>query len=287
MKKYGVMVILFYPDERAFMHINQYKARFDHVYIYDNTPSNAINYSIQNDINVVYVRNGINNGISIALEEGIKWAKANNIDYLLTMDQDSEFPIEEINKIINFIENENEPRGAIYCPNYRKIYIDNKTKQLQFSSSKISKKDVVQVCQCMTSGSFMNVGMVSNALPLDNLFIGLVDNDLCYMLKTMGYKIIMIGSSMLSQRVGESTYANLVNRIFHVSILSSKRYYYMARNLVYLKDKYKNNDEIIKEINIIKIRIVFNLYLFEKDKIEKIKYWKLGLRTKCPPFENI
>ena len=222
MNKYGVEVILYYPDSIAFGNIKNYQSIFDHVLLYDNTPKADIKYSIEDDQKTTYLSNGINDGMSVALEEGIKWADNNNIDFLLTMDQDSDLAIEDAKRIQQRISENDEEKVAIYSINYRKIVYKEKKPILLEARYKQGKD--IDVNFSMTSGSFVRIKAVKKLLPLDNLFIGFVDNDLCYGLREKGYQIRLVSDVIFNQRVGEPIEDKLFNRLLHRLILTEDRY---------------------------------------------------------------
>lgn len=288
--KIGVLVIFYYPDEVAYKNVERYCSYFDSVIVYDNTPGiGVVDVARLNDYKIHYVKNMTNNGMSLALEYGFNYAQSIQMDYLLTMDQDSEFPIAEIEKMIDHIEEMNDDAVAIWGCNYRKILIDKNDGSIKYTKSRYKKgRDTIVNC-CMTSGSFMNVKLLREVLPFENLFIGMVDNDIGYSFVSKGYTVKIVGDVILSQRVGESVENGFLNRVLHKVILSDKRYYYMARNSKYLIKKYSdlNQNNIVAELRKIRIRLVVNLYLCEKDRLKKIKSWEKGNREQCPPFNNI
>lgn len=327
MKKYGIMVILYNPDKNVFRNLKRYKETGWKIFVYDNTPAHCKRETTANmaDIsreafketsretfkknfkktfketetdtlekntkyiskgNVTYVSAGKNNGMSAALTAGFQWALKERLDYLLTMDQDSIFTKRDIRRMTAYIEADTGQDTAIYCPNYRKVYA-SETGAGICTRPKIKVTQVRDTDFGMTSGSFVNVKRIGQCLPLDDLFIGLVDNDICYTLRRKGCRIQMIGRAMLYQYIGEQTAGTWGNRIRHKIILSEKRYYYMGRNLTYLMKKYKDSRSIVRQLRRIRRRILLNLFLCEEQKSVRYQYWMKGVRESCPPFHNI
>ena len=272
--KIGVVVILYYPTNNDLKLIEKYKLSFSNILLFDNTPLSDINYSFSKPFE--HIVNGDNLGMSKALEYAISWADNLRLDYLLTMDQDSDFPIDEIEKLFDCIADSSK-QIAIFCPNYRKKYL-NKENNIVISKPKISTEKNEFVTRCMTSGSVMNINIAKDLLPLDNLFIGMVDDDISYMLVLKGEKILMCGNSVFVQQVGKQAKMGIFRRFFHANILSVQRYYYMGRNSRYLIKKYSKYPSIIKSILIIRIRIILNIILCEEKKYQKIKSWLEGTK---------
>lgn len=287
MIKFGVMVVLYHPDQKAMRNIERYGKLFSSIFVYDNTPGSCTKdrYTFQEP--VTYDANGKNDGMSAALTKGFQWAKDMHLDFLLTMDQDSEFANSEIAAMMDEIQNNPQRDIAIYCPNYRKIYSNKRTGASVCTPPKLRTSQIKDIEACMTSGSFVDVAKMQECLPLDNLFIGMVDYDICYMLRLKGYKIRMVGKAILSQQVGAVVSNGWFSRMLHKIVLSEKRYYYMGRNLTYLMRKYKGCNKILGQLGRIKWRILLNLILCEEHKRFKYRYWIKGTREKCPPFQNI
>lgn len=275
--KIGLAVILYYPSDKDLTLIKKYKQIFADILLVDNTPLSDINYTF--DESFQHVINGKNLGMSAALNYSIMWADRHKLDYLLTMDQDSDFPIQEIKKLFQCIQKNKSDEIAIFCPNYQKKYLSKKTNTIVLSKPKIDNKKNEFVTRSMTSGSVMNIGIVKKLLPLDDLFIGMVDDDISYKLISEGYKILMCGQSVFVQQVGKQKKMNMFCRLLHANILSVERYYFMGRNSRYLLKKYFDYPGIVNSIIRIRIRILLNIVLCEEQKFAKMQSWVNGTRN--------
>ncbi|OYO84916.1 hypothetical protein CG709_14670, partial [Lachnotalea glycerini] len=140
-----------------------------------------------------------NKDISKTLNYAFKWAYKEEIDFLLTMDQDSEYPNEEIEKLLHYIETYYEENVGIYSANYKKIYYNVKKDMMMCSNLSLKWDEVKDVKFCMTSGSFVNINAVQRALPLDNYFVSYVDVDLSMWFLENGYKLKRVGNSVFQQ----------------------------------------------------------------------------------------
>lgn len=94
------IVVLYYPDENAFLNIGKYINDVDHLMIWDNTPEIGSLSKIKTSVCALYpprcskvhfVSTGKNEGLSYAYNRGIEYAKANGFTHMMTMDQDSEW----------------------------------------------------------------------------------------------------------------------------------------------------------------------------------------------------
>lgn len=276
--KFGIGVILYNPDIAVIDRLKEYNDLTNNLIIFDNSVStNEISEEISDNFKY-YHRNSSNVGMSGALNYIFNKAMELELDILLSMDQDSDFLNVKIKSMLNIMSKDVSDEVAIYCPNYRKLYTDVKSGVEVKSNLKINSNVNKNVNSCMTSGSFYRMKMLKNIGKLDNLFIGYVDQDICYNLISKGYKIQMIGGISFNQRVGKPVESNFKNRLLRVIRHTNDRYYYMIRNNLYLQKKYMNNREITSELRRGMLRILLNIVIGEKEKNEKIKACIKGRR---------
>ena len=106
MKCAGVSV-LYNPSMEDINNINSYIANLDKLYLVDN--SNKDNSSmIPSSSKIEYVPFMENMGIGYALNYAAKHAIELGYDWLLTMDQDSQFDKKGMDEIISFIESDSD-----------------------------------------------------------------------------------------------------------------------------------------------------------------------------------
>lgn len=270
--KFGLGIILYYPDEKVLQRLFEYSKIFKDLIIIDNTDKpNYINKKIELDFNC-YITEKKNLGMTKALEIIFNEARNKNIDWLLTMDQDSDFSNKNILEMMSIIEDNNSNTASIFCPNYRKIYYDVKEKKEVLGKPAIKDSDFEYVNFSMTSGSFIKLKDLENFIFKKDFFIGYVDNDLSYYLIDKGFNILMVKKIVFNQRVGEIVSNSFYNKTFKIVRHKEDRYYYMIRNNFYLQQKYKNNKKIKKLLKFGNFRIIINIFLGEKNKIKKLKY---------------
>ncbi|PXV91448.1 GT2 family glycosyltransferase [Lachnotalea glycerini] len=272
--KFGIFVLLYNPEiNEVIMRLKKYSQIFGSFLVVDNSQEDYSENLNKELPSIKYHTMNENKGISKALNYAFKWAYKEEIDFLLTMDQDSEYPNEEIEKLLHYIETYYEENVGIYSANYKKIYYNVKKDMMMCSNLSLKWDEVKDVKFCMTSGSFVNINAVQRALPLDNYFVSYVDVDLSMWFLENGYKLKRVGNSVFQQQVGNMVNANKLNMIFHVLHHNEKRYYFMTRNNFYFKSKYKKYKlYAFKRL----IRIYVNILLGEKNKIKKIKASYLG-----------
>lgn len=279
MLKLAIGIIVFNPDQDVKKRIDEYKKITDKIFIYDNTEGyNSISEYLSDNYDYYFGCNK-NLGLSKALNFFYELSKKKFVDILLTMDQDSDFSNEAIKKMVLKIEEDNDERFVIYCPNYRKIYFDGEKNKIP-SATKIDSTTEKDVLFSMTSGSFYKINYMDNVFPLNDLFIGYVDYEVCFKVISNGNRIRMIGNIIFDQTVGQNIKNNFYNRFFRVLNHSPQRYYYMFRNNFFLQQKFCKSKELKSILRRDILRLLFNILIGEKDKIKKLKYSYEGFRDR-------
>lgn len=229
---FAACVILYNPKKEDISNISTYANKVKKIYVFDNTEGNS-NESFFKDIeNISYFWDNENKGISIRLNEACQKAIDEDFEYLMTMDQDSSFLEENIDRyfteILDFKEKE---KVAVYGLEYSVNDINDKTLTYH------------EVDHLITSASVLNLKLFHDIGGFDeNLFIDGVDIDYCYAALSKGYKNIKFGRNYFNHSLGIKSKRRSVFTLFlikkNVSIHSSLRVYYMCRNMLYISNKY-------------------------------------------------
>lgn len=269
--KFSIGVIVYNPDASVVSRLKKYRELTKNIYIFDNTEViNPYCQEIENEFEN-YISFKKNLGMSMALNYLFDCSFKKDDDYMLTMDQDSDFSNEDILNMLDVINQNTNSKIVMFCPNYRKIYESKYKDEPNFGKYSIDNDTVKEVNFSMTSGSFCNVKELKKYFPLENLFIGFVDNDLCFEIISDEKKILMVGNIKFSQRVGSPVSGSAFNKFFRVVYQNEERYYYMTRNNLILQKKYKKNIKIKLLLVVSLLRIHINILIGEKQKLLKIK----------------
>ena len=266
MKIAGV-VVLYNPDEKINSNIDSYINHLDRLYIVDNSDVN--NKSLFNNKKIEYIFNGENLGIAKSLNVGAEKAYKEKYDWLLTMDQDSYFEKDNLDKLISFTSKVDYNSVGIVSPWH-----------LTKENKEISKNEYDEVIDVMTSGNLVNLSLWKKIGGWkDYFFIDNVDIEYCMNLNSNNYKVISYNKSLLRHSLGNITMHKLFKKTVYSSNHNYIRQYYMIRNLMYLKDLYydKYKDQIDHMIRGAKGRFK-NILVFEKDKYRKIRNMQRGYR---------
>lgn len=224
--RFAAAVILYNPKKIDIARVSEYIKSFDIVYLYDNSLDNSSYYNelpLDRD-NVIYNYNNKNDGLPVAYNTILNYLANEKIDYICTLDQDSEFSYEDICNMKEYIEHGADDKIAIYAPLVQ--YAHRKDYEI--------KKEEIKLCKwVITSGAFINLEILKkHEIKYDtNYFIDKFEIDLCKQLTNLGYKIVMYNRAILRQTLGE------INKQGY-SEHSVLRHYYLFRNRFYFNKKF-------------------------------------------------
>jgi len=261
----AAVVVLYNPEDTTYENICTYINEVDKLYLVDNSDikNNKLIQRLLPYKNIIYIDNKNNLGIATALNIGYDFANKENYKWLLTMDQDSCFYNFEayLNCIDNF--SYQKDKTAIFTLNHSHI------EQPTNNDCHYISKDIV-----ITSGNILNLELfqIHNIRFEDDFFIDMVDYDLSYKVKELGYQIVLFDTHYLKHSLGAIfKRKNLISRKVKEKIEHNpQRVYYMTRNSLYLAKRYKDIG-FIKTLNILFIHDITKIFLYEGQKIKKLK----------------
>jgi rhamnosyltransferase len=260
--KIAAVVTIFNPDEKIKVRLDSIFPFVEKLYIVDNSDQENKHISKYQQEKVEYIFNGENLGIAYAMNLGIEKAQSDGFNFLLTLDQDSEFDINSLENLILSIQSDD--KVAIYSPFHKNKFFTNLPSNDQYE----------EVFDVMSSGNILNLEITKLVgLFREDYFIDYVDTEYCLRLRKNGYKIIRVNSSILNHNE-----ANLMRKSFwgkYVYPPNHKpfRWYYKIRNFFYLRAQYRSDfpEYFLKEQRNI-INNIIKLILFEPDKILKLRF---------------
>lgn len=264
----GSCTVLYNPNESVLTNLNSYSNCVDVSVVVDNSDTkNEISQSLKNDPNFIYIDMDGNKGISAALNKGIEYLNSKNIDFALTMDQDSLFPTK-------------------YYPNILKLVNKYKTDYsvigLNFNQDNGGLDEIIEVPYWITSGNFVNISdFMSVGGFMNELFIDYVDFELGYKFKKNGFKICYLKDFSLKHTIGNPIEIHLFGKTYYAMNHSPIRYYYRYRNAYYLYhfvDRQFFKKEYYKEMIVNTLKML----IYEKNQKVKFSMIRKGIQdAKC------
>lgn len=266
--KFAGTVVLYNPEENLIENINTYLPFLDVLYVMDNSTKQLdIIEEVKKIEKIRYISLDGNKGIAKALKIATETALEEGYDFLLSMDQDSKFPTEDFHYIKDYIENNDMSKVGIVAINYN-VYTEK-----VYKNNTDNKDENIDVKELITSGSFVNLNAYKNIDGYnEDLFIDLVDNDICYQFKVIGYELKLFTNIFLLHKLGELQEVRFLWKKMKATVHSPLRYYYMYRNYYYLL--HHRSHEYVKLLKSIESEFSFKVI------IEKFRYIK-------PRFKNL
>lgn len=266
MKLAGV-VVWYNPSKKDIKNIDSYIKAVDKLYIVDNSENGSNESKIPNSKKVEYIYQNENLGIAKALNIACYKAIKEKYKFILTMDQDSCFKSNDVDKM----------KTKISSLDLSKIGIISPWHKTKLKSEK-PKEEIDYPLDVMTSGNILNLDIFQKIGGFKEfLFIDGVDIEYCLNLKKNGYKVMRINSIELQHDLGDIFYRNFLGKEFMCDNHNYLRIYYMTRNYRYIRKEYRNIAPEFCDI-LVKIKgLIFKIVFYEKDKFRKLRSIVFGI----------
>ncbi|MBQ7044932.1 MAG: glycosyltransferase family 2 protein [Clostridia bacterium] len=265
--KLAAVVVLYNPNDKIFENIKSYIDYVDTVYAVDN--SSADHSHKLTDEKIVYLPNHENLGIAFALNRGAKQAIADGFEWLLTMDQDSSFSDDGVQRMKDFLTCCKQDENGKYS--YEKIgLITPFHRMITNPHEKLEQIDSPAVV--MTSGNIINLKAYAQIGGFkDWMFIDAVDFDYCLNLRDHGFDIWRLPEVELKHNLGDVVFKTFMGKTYFGSNHSPMRRYYIVRNRHYFCDMYEKKfpDYCYAERRCTKAEVK-GILICEKQKLKKL-----------------
>nr|WP_315223155.1 hypothetical protein [uncultured Flavobacterium sp.] len=192
--KLAAIVIVYYPNiEDLKVNIFSFIEDIDMLIIWDNTPlkdqSNFNLYFPEIRDKSMVLTTGKNEFIAYPLNKAVNWCLENDYNFLLSMDQDSLFENGSFTTYINNIKLNQDLKTAIFGVNPNGQFL--------------TQENFLETNWCITSGSVYDVSIIKKIRGFrEDYQIDCVDNEICYKVKTNGYKVVVDTNCKLNQIYG-------------------------------------------------------------------------------------
>jgi len=260
----SAVIVLYEPLDIVKYNVLSYIDYIDCLYVVDNShkQSDILFELVYSKIKLLHY--GSNIGIAQALNLAVKQAKIDNYKWLITFDQDTYFKNkDDCSFFLSGIHSLSDKNIAIVSPLHNKKFIDLNNQRYQ------------EVDFVMTSANCINIDIILQVGGFDeNLFIDEVDHELCLRLTSYNYKILRDKYIAVNHTLGTS------HKLFSkVKVYDPFRLYYMARNYLYIRKKYKNyNINFFKTRDKYLVKFFILQIIFSKDKFKDISFILKGIK---------
>ncbi|OEF75424.1 hypothetical protein OA5_05985 [Vibrio cyclitrophicus 1F111] len=197
------LVTLFYPDYSNKKNIEELSLQVDRVVLLDNTP-NIDNTDLFSDIDVEYIPNSENLGLSAAFNIGINHVKKIRSDFVVFFDQDSRVSKGLIDQLVHdFKELSKTFKVGCIGP----VYYDENSNKIVENRDAIFLEDKLFSVKSVITSSLLTSYQVLEDIGgwNESIFLDYADWDLCWRMKERGYILALDTKVTLSHSLGDSS----------------------------------------------------------------------------------
>lgn len=288
----GAVVVTYHPDANFASRLCAIARQVDAVLIVDNA-SNAQEVEMikqaASDVGAQVVLNEKNVGVATALNQGIEWAGLHGYAWLLTMDQDSTLYDDAVETMRRIFNTYDRPQDiGIIGSNF----MDHLKGKPYYDHAPDDNRLWEEVVAVATSGSIVPLEVFARlGRFVDELFIDLVDYEYCLRAQANGLRVLRSIAPMMHHVLGCPYERRILFKMRVLSNIPPLRWYYMIRNLVYLKKRYLETDhKWIRRLNRDMRNGLRKVLYYEPDKWAKIRMAARGLidgyRERMGPFRD-
>ena len=254
----AAVVVVYHPDaEEVMKNIRSYAEAVDKVLLWRNS---AEEFDVPADLasKVILVGACQNDFMAKPLNYALDWCSRNGYEYLLTMDQDSEWV--NARYYVSRALSSKEEDIVLFSP-----YVVG---QYEKPKSDYDAESVI------TSGSLVNVTVAQKLGGFrEDYKIYWVDGEFCYWARHNGYRIRVLSDCTLLQKFGRQTRTLLG---FTTSNYSPTVYYFMIRNMLWMRREFPKGVSL-KTVLYTLMYNIRGIILGEKDKFRKIHSINKGI----------
>jgi rhamnosyltransferase len=279
-QKICAVIVTYFPDLELSKRIERVVAQVPQAVIVDNGSSPScieqLN-SIANTFSVHLILNPCNMGLASALNAGVRWAATCGFQWALTLDQDTTVAPDMIETLTALVDCYSDPeRLAVVGSNYRDKVNGALFREAVGTTNGFPGREMPSV---LTSGSLVSIDVFQVLGGFrEDFFIDCVDHEYCLHARALGFHVVLTAKPVMEHGIGHLTGHRLLWRRVNTSNHSPERRYFTIRNMLILTREY-----IRKEPRWILYSLwgltksVILIWLFEKDRIPKLKYILRGL----------
>lgn len=281
------VIVTYHPDDGLAERVAEVVSQVDRAVLVDNASEpNALSRGRSHQA-ISVIDNKANIGIAAALNQGVRWAKEQGYQWVLTLDQDTVLAQGVVDTFAGVYEAASATRKVgIIGANY----VDKVTGATLVPEESPDDKPFADVVTAITSGTLLSVEAFDEIGPFrEEFFIDHVDDEYCLRARQMGYDVILTRRPLMNHTSGSPRYHHFLGKRLITPHLPASRRYYRTRNQVVLTREYWHRERAwVKLAFSVRWREVVLVWLFEKDKLAKtsktIRGIFDGLRRKMGPL---
>jgi rhamnosyltransferase len=226
-----------------------------------------------------WISNNINLGLSKAQNQGIAYGLSRNFDFFLLLDDDSILEKGSVSTMIKYFLTHSEVgiiAPSIIHQNSKRIQMYPIIHKLGFIYRKRIHEDQIlsNVSTVIASGSLIRNSVIQKiGLMNENFFIDYIDIEYCLRLRLYGWKIAVLGNSLLIHKLGNEEKVKHMFGAIYPTNHSPLRRYHMTRNRIFTWRMYAVKFPLwfIYDFS----NFIFDLIRFSVFENQKLTKWKM------------
>jgi rhamnosyltransferase len=257
-----INIVLYHPDKDKILNLISICSQYEKtkILLFDNSEDSQ-SFEIDNNKNIILIKSPKNVGVGGAHYTACKMAEAENFDFLLFLDQDSQLPADFISNMLSGFYRLKKLHANLCAvgPTWNDPELGKSlTRALKNKLRSLLKAPNLKHV-LISSGMLIWVPTLKHiGYPKREYFIDLVDTEWCLRALYKKYEIVMLSNVHMLHRIGEVKKF----RKFFYQYEKPIRYYYSLRNSIFLfneKNISRSSKLFILISNLFKLRkIVFS-----------------------------
>ena len=290
--KVAAVVVVFGPDDRFRKLLLSLVEQANKVWVIDNQPNYAFDKYLKGHKpchrnNITLIENKKNVGLAAAQNQGIKLALEDGVDWVLLLDQDSILDKDFVKnmlkaghkyknkKNIGFLTPRHEfDDGSPSVPTYSKgLFL--RPKRYHMDLDEIDDT----ILFGMASGSFIPRHTLEEVgLMREEFWIDYIDYEFSFRVRERGYRIIGVGGARLNHRLGVKNQLKILGKVFSFQVHPASRRYTIYRNRIAVIKEYSTLFPEFVLFEVLSIaKDLFKLLLLEDQKFNKLRAIFIGI----------
>jgi len=253
----AAVVILYHPTQSVLDNIFTYINNVNILYVVDNsTTEHSFLNQLSTFSNIRILHQGDNLGVAKGLNMALEQAHIENMNWLMTFDQDTSYNQHDIDLFIESFNTLKDENIAIVSPLHNQKFIINN-----------AEHPFVDKEYVMTSANIINVEIAKELGGYnEKFFIDEIDHEFCFRLQKNNYKILQNSAIAVNHALGIHYKDNS-----SIKLYPSVRLYYMMRNYLYLKkDYYQEQQTFFKQRDKYLLKFFTNQIIYGKNRLKNI-----------------
>lgn len=260
------LVTLYYPDKSVVENVRKLYLQVDNIILLDNTPY-IDNSKLFIELNVRYIPNFRNLGLSAAFNSGFDLIKEKHVDYIVFFDQDSQVNDGHIKVLVeDFVELSKHYKIGCIGPSF----YDRNSNKLVENMDRVSLSNNLYSVKSLITSSLLTTPEIFKDINgwNEKIFLDYADWDFCWRMLDKSYLLVQDGTVVLNHSLGDS--AVNIGKLSFPKYSPIREYYRIRDCLKLFKKKYVPFKYKLRFIYTFSVEPFIYLILFP-DRVKRVR----------------